>query len=194
MTGGTEFRPTEKEDVMNTRSLLTASLIAALGLGTAALPAVAQGPGAGSGPGAGGGRGAMMFQQLDTNGDGKITQDELKAGRDTRYDAMDQNDDGKITWQEFQAAPRPGKQGPRMQQMFQRADTNGDGVINRDEFDKKADLRSKPLDRNGDGVITRDEAQQAMGNARGSGKARGSAQGQGLGGGPQGAGPGRTQQ
>jgi EF hand/EF-hand domain pair len=188
----------EKEGVMNTRSLLTASLIAALGLGIAALPAVAQGPGAGGGPGggpgAGGGRGAMMFQRLDTNGDGKITKDELKTGRDTRYVAMDQNDDGKITWQEFQAAPRPGKQGPRMQQMFQRADTNGDGVINRDEFDKKADLRFKPLDLNGDGVIARDEAQQAMGNVRGSGKGRGSAQGQGPGGGPREAGPGRTQQ
>ena len=81
-----------------------------------------------------------------------------------------------------------------MQQMLQRADTNGDGVINRDEFDKKADLRFKPLDLNGDGVITRDEAQQAMGNARGSGKGLGSAQGQGAGGGPQGARPSRTQQ
>ena len=192
MIGGTEFRPPEKEDVMNTKSLLTGSLIAALGLGIAALPAVGQGSGAGGGPGggpgAGGGRGTMMFQRLDTNADGKITQDELKVGRDTRYAAMDQNDDGKITWQEFQAAPRPGKQGPRMQQMFQRADTNGDGVINRDEFDKKADLRFKPLDLNGDGVITRDEAQQAMGNARGN------AQRQGPGGGPQGAGPSRMQQ
>ena len=184
---------------MNTKSLLTGSLIAALGLGIAALPAVGQGSGAGGGPGggpgAGGGRGTMMFQRLDTNADGKITQDELKVGRDTRYAAMDQNDDGKITWQEFQAAPRPGKQGPRMQQMFQRADTNGDGVINRDEFDKKADLRSKPLDRNGDGVITRDEAQQAKSNARNSGKGRGSAQGQRSSGGPQGGvEPSRTQQ
>jgi EF hand domain-containing protein len=150
---------------MTIKSLSTTSLIAALWLGTAALPAIAQGPGAGGGPGGPGGgcggRGAQMFQRLDTNGDGKITQDEFRAGRDARFAAMDQNGDGKVTQQEFEAAPRPGKQGPRTQQMFQRADANGDGVITRDEFDRNADLQFKRLDANGDGVITRDEVQQA---------------------------------
>lgn len=179
---------------MNRKSVLTAALIALLGLGTA-LPAVAQGPSAGGG--SGGGRGAMLFQRLDTNADGKITQDEIAAGRNTRFAAMDQNGDGKITQEEFQAAPRPGKQGPRMQQMFQRADTNGDGVLTRDEFDRKADLRLKSLDLNGDGVVTRDEAQQAIGNMRGSGKGPGSPRGQSIGPGgvaPQGTGPGQPQQ
>lgn len=179
---------------MTMKSLSTASLIAALWLGTAALPAIAQGPGAGGGPGDGpgggcGGRAALMFQRLDTNGDGKITQDEFKAGRDARFAAMDQNGDGKVTLQEFQAAAKPGKQspqGPRMQQMFQRADTNGDGVITRDEFDQKADLQFKRLDVNGDGVVTRDEVQQA--------RAHKGCPGMGTDSGPGREGPGRTQQ
>ncbi len=52
------------------------------------------------------------------------------------------------------AAMPPGKLHPSF---FQRYDANGDGVITREEFDRKGSELFSRLDRDGDGKITRQE-------------------------------------
>ena len=42
--------------------------------------------------------------------------------------------------------------------MFERTDTNGDGVISNEEFSAKAERRFKKMDTNSDGKITKEEA------------------------------------
>lgn len=42
--------------------------------------------------------------------------------------------------------------------MFERTDTNGDGVISREEFSAKAERRFKKMDANSDGKVTKEEA------------------------------------
>lgn len=62
------------------------------------------------------------------------------------------------------------QRGQRLQQleseMFKRMDTNGDGVISKQEFMEQAEKRFKRLDANGDGQITREEIESAAQNMR----------------------------
>lgn len=58
-------------------------------------------------------------------------------------------------------------------EMFKRMDTNGDGVISKQEFMDQAEKRFKRLDANGDGQITREELENAAQNMRQRGGAGG---------------------
>jgi len=42
--------------------------------------------------------------------------------------------------------------------MFEKTDTNGDGVISHEEFSAKAERRFKKMDTNSDGKVTKEEA------------------------------------
>ncbi|OPZ19809.1 MAG: EF hand [candidate division BRC1 bacterium ADurb.BinA364] len=70
------------------------------------------------------------LKKLDKNADGQLTADELAppspagAGFVDRIMAMDANKDGKVTKEE---APE------QMQRLFERADTNADGAIDKAE-------------------------------------------------------------
>ncbi len=123
---------------------------------------------------------AQRFKQLDKNGDGYITQDEIPQERKEFFKRLlsrwDKNGDGKLSQEEFLAAAsrrggprgqRPGEQdrpGPRqpaqlrpvVPPVFRLLDANGDGKITREELAKAVD-RLMQLDRNGDGVLTPDE-------------------------------------
>lgn len=100
-----------------------------------------------------GGKGSR-FEKLDANGDGKVTEQELAARRSAMIEAADQNGDGALTESEMHAfreakrAERRAKRNP---------DKNGDGVIDRAEYDLAADERFERMDKNGDGVISEDE-------------------------------------
>lgn len=125
-----------------------------------ALPglAIAAGQGAGNqGPNADGmtleqmqARTAERFQKLDTNQDGRVSRDEMKAGRAMMHDGK--AGDGMPGW---------GHKGPRGDHMARMADTNGDGIISRDEFMAGADKMFSRLDADGDGQITRAERDSA---------------------------------
>jgi hypothetical protein len=154
------------EREMNTRSLASALLAATVGLGAIVAGSVAAQPG----PGGGGKPGQTLFERYDADGDGKVTQDEFRAGHTQRFNAMDTDGDGKITSQEMQA-----RQGQRMQRMMQRSDTDGDGAISREESQTRANTRFQKLDQNGDKVISRNEIQAMRGRRPGMG-------GQGMGG------------
>jgi len=106
-----------------------------------------------------------VFNQLDANGDGNISKDELSESferlldcseRQSRksfrtliadaglnpyfyvFEQLDTNQDGKITWEEFEAQLHPTKAATNIKQMlkerFNQLDANGDGSISKVEF------------------------------------------------------------
>ena len=80
---------------MKTRTLIASAMIGALSLGLfAAAPAIAKG----------GGHGARMFERHDTDGDGKISQEEFRAAHEERFKKMDLDGDGYITKEEARQA------------------------------------------------------------------------------------------
>lgn len=99
------------------------------------------------------------FEDLDANGDGQLTREEMQAHMKARFDAADTDGDGVMSLEEMQArgqkraAKRAGKmierldsdgdggvsfeeaQARRGGKMFDRADANDDGAISKAEFD-----------------------------------------------------------
>jgi len=129
----------------------------------------------------------------DANGDGVLSRDEAMAQADARFDRLDTNKDGKLTPDEMpshrrmggaDAAPPPPPPadgasppppaGPGVLgfggRMFARLDTNGDGVIDREEYRALAAQRFDRMDTNKDGKVDaaeRQAARDAMGHMRG---------------------------
>ena len=92
----------------------------------------------------------------DTNGDGVLAPEELRAHfearRTERRAQMDTNHDGTISPEEFAAAREA-----RMSARFARLDTNGDGVATAAEVGPERWAHVGRADANGDGAVTRDE-------------------------------------
>lgn len=130
-----------------------------------------------------GGMMPMAFADLDTNGDGSISQEELDAHKAARFAEMDTNGDGGLSAEELALNAR--KQ--RGQRMVSQLDSNGDGLIQIDELGKGQ--RGDPfmrMDANSDGSISEEEfnaAKEKMGQRgeRGHGKGKGDCDGEGHG-------------
>jgi Ca2+-binding EF-hand superfamily protein len=93
------------------------------------------------------------FNRLDINRDGKLTQEELSAGRPAGGSAAPSS-----------AAPGGPPQaggGGLMRGLMQSADTNQDGVITSAEFTAAINARLQQMDANHDGQISSDEMQAA---------------------------------
>ena len=143
----------------------TAAALLILGVGSGV--AIAQNPGGGpggtGGPGAGG-PGAMMLQQFDTNGDGKISKEEFDAGHAKMFITIDTNKDGVLSVEELAQFPQV-MQVLRTQQAFAAMDKNNDGIISKEEFiqfsqaraAERAQRKFARLDTNNDGSISREE-------------------------------------
>ena len=104
----------------------------------------------------GGKRAQKMFDRLDVNGDGRITQEEAQGLRDQRFARMDANGDGRVTLSEMQDAGRK-RRAERMAKRFEKMDANGDGSLARSEYEDLAVRRFQRMDANGDGALTLDE-------------------------------------
>ena len=146
-----------------------------------------------------------LIGRLDRNGNGVIDKDELPEGWGERLGPADSNGDGIITPEELEGLmggrgrpegegrPRPEgeegerprrREGPGAQELIERFDRNGNGVIDLDELDEGMLERLKPLDANGDGVIDESEiTRRRRGGRQGGGNGPG-------GNGPGGNGPG----
>lgn len=147
---------------LRTTSFLSAAILGA-GLLTAGV-ANAQ-----PGPGGGGDHGARMFNQLDTNSDGRITWDEAWTMVTERFRAADTDNSGSLTAEQFRnlwpqragGANPSGNHAERMERraaaMLRGLDANSDGRVTLEEIRPAAEMRFRMADANNDGAVARDE-------------------------------------
>ena len=112
-------------------------------------------------------RGLMRY---DTNKDGVVDRAEWKAGQEARFKRLDTNGDGKLTQDElFAGTPAIGnsvlptdRQVQRQSTYFQLLDADKDGVVTLAEFMAQADRNFARCDINKDGRIDTAECRQAL--------------------------------
>ena len=128
----------------------------------------------GDGPRNGRGGPEALMERFDTNGDGQITMEEIQAAAVARFAEADANDDGQLSAEEMSAAAdaqreerRAERQAERIAKRIEKADTNGDGVLNLEEAVAAGSDRIERLfdrlDDDEDGVITQAELEDAKG-------------------------------
>jgi Ca2+-binding EF-hand superfamily protein len=119
----------------------------------------------------------QIFQQLDSNSDGKITRRE--ARKSPRFiKRFDRNNDGTVELLELRNPNQSGERGRKRTtpdgrkksgqderaRPFDRFDKNGDGFISRNETPDRSKGKFNQIDSNGDGKLSR---QEMMGAAAG---------------------------
>ena len=94
-----------------------------------------------------------MFDAIDSDADGRLTQTEIDRFRNDRHAAHDANGDGSLGIEEFaglwQEITRP-----LTVRAFQLLDTNGDAVVTRAEYDRPLDGIVERFDHNRDGGLS----------------------------------------
>ena len=113
-------------------------------------------------------RGEKLLRE-DANKDGIISFAEIAAAESAYFKAQDADGDGKLTGEEMR--PRGPRGGMRAMagMMLRHADTKKDGKVSRDEARAEADQRFDRLDANHDGFIDRAEIDAMRGPGRGPG-------------------------
>lgn len=79
---------------------------------------------------------AMDFETLDADGSGEITVEDLTAMRDNRFGELDTDGDGSVSQAEFVAAAAARAE-ERAAEQFARLDADGDGVLSRDVLEMR---------------------------------------------------------
>lgn len=124
----------------------------------------------------GGEHGAKKFENLDTDGDGTISQSEFTGNATSRFDKADSNSDGVLSEDELaeQIMQRMAKRMAR--RMMKRLDYNNDGKVTKDEIESRSRKRFALMDANDDGKLDKDEMKRGskrmggmMGKHRGMG-------------------------
>lgn len=85
---------------------------------------------------------AGNFNELDKNGDGKVSKEEFRAFLDNQFSEMKKDKDGNVTVESYTVY---------MAARFKSLDKNNDGVITPDEYE------TANIDANKDGKVTLDE-------------------------------------
>jgi hypothetical protein len=163
-------------------------------------PEKPKGPGGPGGPGAPGGKGdGSFFRNLDKDGDKAVSKEEA-GDRWQGLGKLDEDGDGKVTMQELMAG-RPGgpeggapKGGPGASggpqagrgEFFKNADKNNDGKISKDEAPGRMWERLSKLDKDNDDAVSKEEMAAMMAGRGGPGGPGGA---KGPGGGPRAGGP-----
>jgi hypothetical protein len=165
MNGGKGPSVSERKTDMKHRHFIAGIVIAAGAVAAGAVLAQ-QGPMDGSrmGPGMGP---RMSFEELDANGDGQITKDEMQAQAQARFKAVDTDGNGAISLEEMQAQARQ-RADAHAAEMFKQMDENGDGMISPDEMkgprraDEMMDRMFSRADADKSGGISKEEFDAAQ--------------------------------
>ena len=107
----------------------------------------------------GGPKGAAMFEQLDADGDGRVTRAEMESAIDEHLAGADSDKSGSLSLDEFEGLWLS-KMRERMVDDFQRLDNDGDGQVTREEMAKPMERMFDRADRNDDGAIERGEGRR----------------------------------
>ncbi len=111
-----------------------------------------------------------FIQQLDTDGDGKVSLEEALAPQQQRFDEIDADGDGYITAEEAGNAFNAQVPAEMLEAMQERGmpdpgetfvknlDQDGDGRVSREEFEQPTIESFNRMDTDGDGYATREEA------------------------------------
>jgi hypothetical protein len=136
---------------------------------------------------ASGPRGDMMdragFSELDADGNGELSREELQNRAAARFAAVDADGDGKLTVEEMIAAGNT-RASERAARMVERFDTDGDGALSQDELragredraQERRGNRFERLDADGSGGLSQAEFEAGM-ERRGHHGARGDGRG-----------------
>ena len=94
-----------------------------------------------------------MFDAIDGDGDGKLTQAEIDKARNDRHAAHDADGDGNLSLEEFAGLWHETVR-PLTVRAFQMLDTDGDAVVTRAEYDRPLTGIVERLDRDRDGGLS----------------------------------------
>ena len=102
------------------------------------------------------------FEELDADKNGEVTQVEMETMRTRQFAKVDTDGDGKLTLEEI-TAHRAAKVGDRAARMLERFDANKDGALSQDELPgpKRQGTVFERLDADKSGGISREEFQAA---------------------------------
>lgn len=105
------------------------------------------------------------FEEVDTNGDGKITRDEMQARAAARFGEADSDGDGAISREEMMARAMARVEA-RVDRKMDWMDADDDGKVTQAEMQQMRGKRMgrmiEWMDKDGDGALSKDE----FGNGR----------------------------
>ncbi|PIV72642.1 MAG: hypothetical protein COW55_16065 [Rhodobacteraceae bacterium CG17_big_fil_post_rev_8_21_14_2_50_65_11] len=125
------------------------------------------------------------FADLDADGDGQLTQEEMMAHRNARFAEADTDGDGSLDRDEMIAASAARIE-ERIDRMMARIDEDGDGLISAGEMAAMGPRGQGPeqmftmLDSDGDGTISAAEFDEMSGGLMQRGGGHGEARGHGM--------------
>ncbi len=97
--------------------------------------------------------GLEIFDTIDADGDGALTQAEIDKLLSDRHATHDANADGNLDLEEFSGLWQEAMR-PLTVRAFQMLDTDGDGIVTRAEYDRPFARIVERLDRDGDGSFS----------------------------------------
>ena len=93
-----------------------------------------------------------ILPKLDKNKDGKISKQEYLGAVSVTFNKLDKNRDGLINRDELGHMDKKD-----LEAFTKEADTDGNGIISKKEFEQAAVKRFQQLDKNRNGFINKDE-------------------------------------
>lgn len=122
----------------------------------------------------------MIFSELDTDGNGSVTLEEMQAAGQGRFARADADGDGALSRDELLAQGRERAEA-RVDRLIERADTDGDGQLTQAEMEEAREGRRghgrggnggrggpnpermfERMDADGDGTVTEAEFDEAV--------------------------------